>query len=148
MKELTKYDSQSRPIEIIYTDDDGNPVENQQPPRLYLVHNREVKQGAEASGLVFRQNYYPVFTSALTVQTLRLKGLPNSYLLSPPVLSIPGKQCLHLTPPLSAFHNGPLFCEKQLEQTLYPQVSQTHHQLTDKLACFPQLIQATNAPSR
>ena len=29
MKELTKYDSQNRPIEVIYTDDDGNPTENQ-----------------------------------------------------------------------------------------------------------------------
>lgn len=29
MKEVTKYDSQNRPIEIIYTDDEGNLMENQ-----------------------------------------------------------------------------------------------------------------------
>ena len=29
MKELTKYDSQHRPIEVVYTDDNGNPTLNQ-----------------------------------------------------------------------------------------------------------------------
>ena len=29
MKELIKYDSQNRPIEVIYTDDNGNPTVNQ-----------------------------------------------------------------------------------------------------------------------
>ena len=28
MKEITKYDFLNRPIEVIYTDDDGNPTEN------------------------------------------------------------------------------------------------------------------------